>query len=92
MTTNKIDKSEILNENELEQAAGGFAIESREDMSNLNLGSNYNDNIRELEKGYARAGVRFQARNNSPNPYHDMKTGEKLDHGTAFDALTGRKS
>ena len=92
MADEKIKANEVLDEKELDQAAGGFAIESREDMSNLNLGSNYNDNVRQLEKDYARAGVQFQARNNAPNQYHDMKTGEKLDHGTAFDALTGRKS
>lgn len=91
MADDKIKANEVLDDKELEQAAGGFAIESREDMGNLKMGADYNGNVKQLEKDYASAGVQFQARNDSPNQYHDIKTGAKLDHGTAFDALKGHQ-
>ena len=91
MTTNKIDKSELLSENELEQATGGFAQETMEDIGFLNMNcgtaftSNYERDVNILAQNYASAGIRFRARNNHPNEYYNMYNGQRMSRASALE-------
>ena len=94
MTNEKINASEILEEKELDQIAGGFGADTYEDLAVLKEqcgleigGGDYEYTVRVLAENYASAGIRFRARNHHSNEYYDMRTGQQISHMEALSTL-----
>ena len=81
MTTNI---NEILNDNELEQIAGGSSKEIFENLGYLNehcgitFSGDYDAAVKFLTENFAKAGIKFKAQEKQLNEYYDAKTGEAL--------------
>ena len=95
MADEKIINNETLNDEQLDEVAGGSYDESYNQMVQLaGMGINFfKDNrdasVNKLGGLYAHAGIRFIAHKSDghPNEYYNMANGQPLDQGTAFTHL-----
>ena len=92
---NEILKYEILNDEHLDEVAGGSYGQSYNEMMALTqMGINFYPNDRDASVNklgglYQQAGIRFVAHNkdNHPNEYYNAVTGEAIAPGAAFQHL-----
>ena len=95
MADEKIKAEEILDDNELNQVAGGAAEETYEEFSllehkfgiDLTTHFDYDRAVKTLAEKYEHVGIKFQAVDHAPNVYTDIKTGKAISQNDAIKML-----
>ena len=96
MANEKINATEVLDDKDLEQVAGGDAAETYEAVGLLNekfgidltTSGDYDKMIKMLTEKFANVGIKFQAVDHAPNVYTDVKTGKAISHKDAIQMLS----
>ena len=95
MAEEKILDNEILNDNELEEVAGGYGSEIKDDKARfaqlgINITSSKNDE-RQLKKAFAKFGITVETYHGSITPNEYSRNGHSISREQAWNYIYGHR-